>query len=91
MLNKTEPRAMSQNAFKWFQVRCEEAPSEAMEMKKCVRHEMSWRQNFQFRMTDWMGEVRKKGKSGMALRFLAGVESQGEALISPARASPYYS
>lgn len=46
---------------------------------------------FPVRMTDWMGEVRKKEKLRMALRFLAGVKTQGEALISPMRASPYYS
>ena len=38
-----------------------------------------------------MGEVRKKEKSRMALRFLAGVKTQGEAQIAPIRASPYYS
>lgn len=43
MLDKTEPRAMSQNTVKVFQVRREEALIKTVEMKKCVRYERSRR------------------------------------------------
>lgn len=39
MLHQTEARAMSQNAFKVYQVRCDEALIKrvAVEMKTCVK------------------------------------------------------